>query len=351
MASNVAVALLAVAGAAYTGIGILHANPFEDEVTITVELAETGGVFDRSEVTYRGKQVGSVVEVVPRRGGVQVAVSIDSDVSIPVDTRVVVSGLSAVGEQTLDFRPRTSGGPFLEDGDVVPESATTIPVGFPALIQSVSGLVSQLDAGAVRTLVDELYVGVGGAGPELRRAISDASTLLATLRAVTPETRSLLRNGESALTSIDAMSANLEAFATSAARLTTSVRSGEGLYVELLEASPGLIESTTKNVTAIAGPTFRLLDDATVALGVLSARMPAFEALLTWLPLGAGVVSNAFHDGVLNAVGDFLPSQLCDYGTPMRTPWEAHDDAPDLSRSCSERAPDLQQRGSSNAPR
>lgn len=351
LVSNAAVGILAVAGITYTSVGILHVNPLDDDLRITVELPATGGVFDQSEVTYRGDRVGSVVEVVPRPGGVQVEVSIDGDVRIPADTKVVVAGLSAVGEQTLDFRPQTSEGPFLQDGDVVPESATAIPVGFDVLLRNVTDLVAQLDTKDLHTVVDELYRALDGTGPDLRRLIGDSAVLLETLESVMPETRSLLRNGHEALTSIDSMSDDLESFGRSAKTLTSSFRNSEHLYLKLLEDAPGQIASVLTVMTEMAVPAYRLMDDGTAALGVLARRVPALNALLAWLPIGAESVSLAFHGGGLNGIGDFMPSNLCDYGTPMRTPWKAHDDPPDLTRSCTERAPDLQQRGSSNAPR
>src|SRR5690606_18096346 len=74
------------------------------EVVVTVP--ETGGLYPKSVVTYRGRDVGVVKDLELQPGGaVDVVVSIDDGVEIPADAQVQVRSASAIGEQYLNFVP------------------------------------------------------------------------------------------------------------------------------------------------------------------------------------------------------------------------------------------------------
>ena len=46
----------------------------------------------------------------------------------PANSKVRVSGLSAAGEQYIDFEPEASGGPYLSAGSVVTKDRATTPI-------------------------------------------------------------------------------------------------------------------------------------------------------------------------------------------------------------------------------
>lgn len=351
LVSNVAVVVLAVVGVLYTSLVLLDINPFEDKVRIEVELAATGGLFDKSEVTYRGKKVGSIEELSPRPGGMTAVVALDEGVQIPKGTRVVIGGLSPVGEQTLDFRPRSDEAPYLADGDVVPESATTLPTPFSTLVLNLSNLIEQVNPRHLHTVVDEMYQGFRDTGPLLRRVISDSRTVIAALNDVAPETKVLLEDGGTVLETFDYLSSDLDSFSQDARRLTHRLRRGEPIFRSMLADLPESFTAILRDANELAPSAITLMGDTAAALGVLANRLPALEEFLRTIPLGTAAVSDAIYNGGLNAIGDILPSNLCSYHAPVATPWVRHDNEPDLGRHCREYAPDLQQRGSYNAPR
>jgi phospholipid/cholesterol/gamma-HCH transport system substrate-binding protein len=64
---------------------------------VTLELPETGGLYERSNVTYRGVQVGEVKSVGLTNEGVKAELSLNSDTEIPADLDAEVRSVSAVG--------------------------------------------------------------------------------------------------------------------------------------------------------------------------------------------------------------------------------------------------------------
>ncbi len=63
---------------------------------VTVELPETGGLYPRGNVTYRGAQVGIVDSVNLTDGGAvsRRCLSLDSNVRIPADVEAEVHSVS-----------------------------------------------------------------------------------------------------------------------------------------------------------------------------------------------------------------------------------------------------------------
>ena len=79
--------------------------------TVQVALPASGGLFEGSEVTYRGVKIGTVETMTVTRAGVVVDVAVEEGTEIPLDSDVFVHNLSAVGEQYLDFEPADAGAP------------------------------------------------------------------------------------------------------------------------------------------------------------------------------------------------------------------------------------------------
>ena len=81
-------------------------------VSIEATLPGSGGLFTGSEVTYRGVKVGKVsaMDVTPE--GLRVKMALKDGTKIPLDSKIYVHNLSAVGEQYLDFEPPDNDPPY-----------------------------------------------------------------------------------------------------------------------------------------------------------------------------------------------------------------------------------------------
>ncbi len=84
------------------------------EYRVTLELPETGGLYPRSNVTYRGVEVGIVDSVTLTDTGVAAVLSLKSDTKIPADVDAEVHSVSSVGEQFVQLIPRSGTGPDVE---------------------------------------------------------------------------------------------------------------------------------------------------------------------------------------------------------------------------------------------
>ena len=87
-------------------------------MTVKLELPRTGGLYQFSNVTYRGVQIGKVTDVRATRSGAVATLSLATSPKIPADLQASVLSVSAVGEQYVDLLPRTDSGPYLRCSDV-----------------------------------------------------------------------------------------------------------------------------------------------------------------------------------------------------------------------------------------
>src|SRR5918993_480826 len=59
-------------------------------MTVTLQLSGTGGLYQFSNVTYRGVQIGKVTDVRPTRDGAEATLSLNTSPAIPADVHVAV---------------------------------------------------------------------------------------------------------------------------------------------------------------------------------------------------------------------------------------------------------------------
>ena len=128
-----------------------------DRMTVTLNLPGTGGLYQFSNVTYRGVQIGKVTEVRPTREGAVATLSLNTSPRIPADLQAAVLSVSAVGEQYVDLQPRAGSGPYLQDGSVIAARNTTVPQAVGPMLDQVSALVTSVPKDKIRPLLDESY--------------------------------------------------------------------------------------------------------------------------------------------------------------------------------------------------
>jgi len=122
-------ALVAIAALAVMVFGYMRLPEMlgVGQYRVILQLPETGGLYPRGNVTYRGAQVGTVDSVHLTDTGVEAVLSLDSKVEIPADLTAEIHSVSSVGEQYVQLIPRSGSGPALKDGDVIPQDRTTVP--------------------------------------------------------------------------------------------------------------------------------------------------------------------------------------------------------------------------------
>lgn len=153
------------------------------EYKVTVDLPQSGGLYETSVVTYRGTDVGQVKSVGVTATGVRAVLAMRSGVKVPSDVQASVHSRSAIGEQYIELTPQpgTQDGQHsrtLRDGDVITAGHVDVPVDIGHLLDMTNRALQAIPRDNLRTVIDETNRAVGGLGPELSRIV-DGSTALA----------------------------------------------------------------------------------------------------------------------------------------------------------------------------
>jgi phospholipid/cholesterol/gamma-HCH transport system substrate-binding protein len=348
--AEIVMIVITIAGVAYLGDSVIQANLFASSRTVTVELPSGGGLFPGSTVTYRGERVGKVRDVALSGDGVRATVRLDAEPQIPADTEAVVANLSAIGEQYLDFRPRSDGGPYLVDGSVVRVKDTRVPLRFDRLLSDVADVADRIDTEDVQTITREVGA-VFATDADLTTIGRRSDSALRMLEELQPTLRHLMINAKVPLQTIDDKGDELRTFASDIDLLTAELESADGtargLINDLLTTIP-LVDDLLADVEPHLEPV--LADSLTIA-GIAADRRPGLDHWLTWAPDQMVGMAESTRDGKGRVLLVPNPSKTCQYGTPNRSPLDTTRTPAVIDAHCTLVEPRVQQRGAQYAPR
>ncbi|CAA0131936.1 Uncharacterised protein [Mycolicibacterium vanbaalenii] len=280
---------------------------------VTLELPETGGLYERSNVTYRGSHVGIVDSVGLTDTGVAAQLSLNSNVEIPADLVAEVHSRSAVGELFVELLPQSSDGPELSDGDVIPRDRAVVPVDVNTVLELTNTGLQAIPQDNLRTVVDEAYLAVGGLGPELRRLVSGSATLAIDARENLDSLTTVIDDVQPVLDSQTDTSGSIRAWASNLANVTGQLQREDGAVSGILSKGPGAAEEVRALFDQLQ-PTLPIVLANLASIGEVAVTyQPNLEQLLVLLPQGTAVtqgVGVAKNGTKQDYMGDYLTLNL-----------------------------------------
>lgn len=266
---------------------------------MTVELDHAGGLYPKSEVTYRGSAVGQVVSVDLREGGGAVAtLQIEKDAEIPADSQAFVRSASVIGEQYLNFVPPAEGtDEVFAEGDVVRTEQTTLPTTTDEVLTSVDDLVRSVPTEDLTTTLDELGQAFDGTGDDLGALIDSGSELVAAANENLPQTVSLIESADTVLSTQIEMDPEIRALAQGLDVVTSELQTGDaGLRKIFTESEPTVraAQEFANLLTPVFGP---VLSDVAAVGEVADAYLPAIEHLLIVYPAQETIFKSVLGPG------------------------------------------------------
>jgi phospholipid/cholesterol/gamma-HCH transport system substrate-binding protein len=285
----IAFLVISVVGVAFVGLRYagLGGSLWRSTYTVSADFPESGGIFTGAEVTYRGVTIGKVGELKLTKSGVLVALQISNGTKVPAGTRAVVANRSAVGEQYVDLLPDTSGGPYLQAGNVIPRSRTATPLPVQTLMLNLDKLVHSVDRQSLVTVIDELDKAFSGAGPDLQRLLDSGDALLTDADANLDQTVALIRDGKTVLDTQTAASGAIKTWAAGLASLSDQLRKSDPDIRRLLADGPGAAVELQSLLTDLQPNLGILLSNLIVVGQVQGRRLAGLEQILVTYPVSA----------------------------------------------------------------
>ncbi len=179
-----------VAAAMVVGVGGCSLNPSEmassvrssgSGKTLKLQFANTLNMPEGADVTLNGLRVGSVKDVVLRRGYVDVTATLD-DVRISADATASIRQSTVLGDPYVSIRASGTG-PSLTGG-TIPLSGTISP---PALEDTLVVLANFVNAGSIQDM-QEVIRSVNAALPEIKQTQRVANIAAVDLKSLAKDT-------------------------------------------------------------------------------------------------------------------------------------------------------------------
>lgn len=347
--SALGVVLVLVVTVAYLFSSVLDIPITSRTKTVTVEMEATGGLFTGSAVTYRGVKVGKVRAITLGENGVRAKVALTSGDKIPRDTLAKVRSLSPVGEQYLDFQPRSNTGPYLEDGSVVPAASTDLPKTLAATVISLNKVLAQIDSDQLSTVLTELSVGLAGTGQDVSTMVSQGELLLGDLEKLWPETERLLVNTGTVADIAPDKANELRTLGKSAKQFAAFLKDYDPTLRQQLKESPEQISQLRALVKDVATLLPGWLKEAVNFSDLFVAHAPHLEALLSNYAPGLGVLAKAVSGGKLHITAIPQRDYRCEYANKRLSPRDTSKRPLNTGLHCPGSFPGIQ-RGAAHAP-
>ncbi|MGN6780803.1 MAG: MCE family protein [Marmoricola sp.] len=300
-------------------------------LSVTATLPRSGGLFVGTEVTERGVKIGKVAAMTPTRDGVRMRLDLAPGTRLPVDAPMHVANLTAVGEQYLDFEPRSGAGPYAAAGHVFAGTAASLPVTTDDLLVRLSRFVDSLNGDDLRTLVGELGAMFQGQADPLRRMVDAGSRLVHTARNHQSQTIALMESGQHVLATQEAHAGDIATFARGLAALTRTLRGADPQLRTILQGGGPAADQLTSLLTGLQPVLPVFLTDLVTVNQVVTARLPALEQTLVTFPkvLAAGFTGTPGDGyGHLNMQFNYQ-TPACTQGY-LPPPWPDPQDTRDL---------------------
>ena len=346
-----ALILTLVVAVGYLLLGALQVNPLTSTYRVTIELPDSAGLLPNQDVMLRGVQIGRVDRLDITPSGVNALVSVNSAAAIPESSDVRVSGLSAAGEQYIDFVAQSNDGPYLRDGSVIAQGRATIPVSLAELLANSDGALAQVDTAKIELIKSELSLSKDGPR-KLADIINGGTFLLSTLDSVLPETTNVLRNGRTVFTLVADKNAGVDVAADNLNETFAGITKMREGYRRLTNETPNTLSDVDALFVDNSDTMVQLLGNLTTTSRLLYLRAPALNALFpTYRTSLLDAIGSIMHDNGLWATGDIYPQYACDYGTPRLPPSSADYPEPFMYTYCRDDHPGVMIRGAKNAPR
>ncbi len=323
-------------GILYLGFQLIGLDALRPATSIHARFASSGGIFTNAEVTYRGVGVGRVGKLKLQPDGVDVELKLDHGVQVPADTIAVIANKSAVGEQYVDFQPRTAGGRMLRDGDVIPIQDTRVPIDIQTVVIDLDRLARGIDKVALGELINGLGTAFEGTAPAIQRLLDAGGELTKTLQAELPDTLALIRDGKIVLDTARQTQGDLRRFASGLADLAESLKAADPDVRRLLDNGIQAAREIEALLTPQRAAIAQLLGDLTTVNRLNVIRVDGLRQVLVSLPTVVKEGPESLADGTLHngLVTELVEAPACNYGTPRRVPRDYSPTEPPLEAQC-----------------
>jgi len=257
---------------------------------VTVDLPETGGLFENSQVTYRGVPVGKVESLTASPEGAHAVVRIERGApDIPAEVRGRVVNRSAIGEQYLDLRGGSTDDELLDEGAHLTLTAADLPPSIDGLLRSSRDFVASVPSDALDTVIDETEAMTRGNGENLARLVETSADFARTADRNFLMTASLIDNSGTVLTTQKAAASSFKSFSEDLSLVADAFAEQDDDWRKLVENAPAAAKQIDALFSSVGQPLGQLMGNLVSTAEVYGTNAAGVKETMVRLPEGISI--------------------------------------------------------------
>ena len=259
------------------------------QMRVSAYFTDGAGIYKESNVTTRGVVIGKVKAISLTPQGVKVDMSIDDTKMIGADAKASIHSVSAVGEIYVDLVSAQAGGPYLQDGAVIPVEQTEIPEQIAPVLDKVTGFIHSFPNDGIQTFLDEGSKAFQNLGPDLRTLIDASQNLTQSANQHFAQTQALLTTVGPLLDTqvVNGYGENIKRYFTDLAHFTGAFRSEDDHFRHSLQPADRAVRLAGQLLVNIQDSTPVLTRYGSSVAHLLGVYRPALEQTLIEYPITA----------------------------------------------------------------
>ncbi len=243
---------------------------------ITAYFANSNGLFVGDEVRIAGVPVGKIDSIEPEAQRAKVTFWVDDQYKIPADAKAVIMSPQLVTSRAIQLTPMYRSGPALQDGAVIPQDRTAVPVEWDDLrrqLERLTGTLQPTEPGGVSTLGSFINTAAGnlrGQGEDIRDTITKLSQAFSALGDHSKDIFSTVKN-----------LAILVSALQSSTDLMRQLNQNLAATTGLLADDPGQVGHAVSSIDSAVGDVQSFIAENRETLGTTSDKLASVTTALT----------------------------------------------------------------------
>ncbi|MER7562936.1 MCE family protein [Streptomyces sp. NPDC097941] len=275
--------------------------PRSESVRVTAYFPRTVGIYPGSDVRVLGVRIGEVEKITPEGDRVRVELAYDEGRKVPADAKAAIINSSVVSDRYLQLLPVYRKGPVLQNGAVIPETRTAVPVELDRIFDSLHTTADALGPegankdGSLSRLLGVSADNLDGQGGNLNQTVEDLSQAVTTLSDGRKDLFGTVRNLQVFTAALAADDKSVRSFNTSLAEVAGQLAGEREDLADALRnlgTALGDVSDFVKNNKKSLTSNVQGLSKVTK---VLVTQRAALDELLAVAPTGLSNLNNAYN--------------------------------------------------------
>jgi phospholipid/cholesterol/gamma-HCH transport system substrate-binding protein len=239
-----------------------------NRVNVVAYFENSNGIFVGDDVRILGVNVGKITAIEPQPENVKITFWYDGKYKVPADANAAILSPTLVTARAIQLTPVYDGGPVMEDGAVIPQNRTVVPVEWDEVRRQLERLAETLqptEPGGVSSLgalINTTAENLRGQGANIRETVIKLSQAFSALGDHSTDIFSTVRNLATLVSALQE-STNLMR------QLNQNLASVTGLLAD----SPDEVANAVRDLNDVAGLVQEFVAENREALGTTSDKL------------------------------------------------------------------------------